>query len=428
VAAQRGDGQGHVRVAELPSQHQNQLNTCFGYDIAGNLVQNGSIAYTYDAENRLVGTAGWTYTYDGDGKRVMKSNGSTGTLYWTGVGSDALAESSLTGTINEEYMFFNGQRVARVGHPSNLMHFYFADVLGSARATVSINGTDPATQATIDSLADYYPYGGEIPLISDPNNRCKFTGKERDAESGLDNFGARYNASTMGRFMTPDPIHIMKQKFLDPQQWNMYAYVRNNPLRFVDPTGKYLVNCGNGDKKCNKAADKFEKQREKDLKSKDLKVQDAAKAWGNRGEDNHVNVTFKPQAQVDADAHTAPGYTTQAFVRPGAGADHQPNIQAEFSESLGGSGLGQVIAHEGSHIEDDMSFLNSYNGATGKYNPGLNFTHFDTEFQAFEAGSGVKSYSEFQRGPKGYQQLEDYIYRAYPNADDLVFPPAVFPQ
>lgn len=39
-----------------------------------------------------------------------------------------------------------------------------------------------------------------------------FTGKERDSESGLDNFGKRYNASTMGRFMTPDPIMIMKQK------------------------------------------------------------------------------------------------------------------------------------------------------------------------------------------------------------------------
>lgn len=62
----------------------------------------------------------------------------------------------------------------------------------------------------------------------------KFTGKERDAESGLDYFGARNDASSVGRFMTPDPLHIMKQKLIDPQQWNMYAYVRNNPLRFVD--------------------------------------------------------------------------------------------------------------------------------------------------------------------------------------------------
>ena len=72
----------------------------------------------------------------------------------------------------------------------------------------------------------------------------KFTGKERDAESGLDNFGKRYHASTMGRFMTPDPIMIMKQKLTDPQQWNMYSYSRNNPLRFMDPTGMYATDCG----------------------------------------------------------------------------------------------------------------------------------------------------------------------------------------
>jgi RHS repeat-associated protein len=92
----------------------------------------------------------------------------------------------------------------------------------------------------------------------------KFTGKERDSESGLDNFGARYNASSMGRFMTPDPIHVMKQKFTDPQQWNMYSYVRNNPLRFIDPTGMYV--CRDSPKCDSKDDRKFEAARKKDLK------------------------------------------------------------------------------------------------------------------------------------------------------------------
>jgi RHS repeat-associated protein len=73
----------------------------------------------------------------------------------------------------------------------------------------------------------------------------KFTGKERDTESGLDYFGARYYASSMGRFMSPDPILIMRQKMTDPQQWNMYSYVRNNPLRMVDTNGKWPTDIHN---------------------------------------------------------------------------------------------------------------------------------------------------------------------------------------
>jgi RHS repeat-associated protein len=62
----------------------------------------------------------------------------------------------------------------------------------------------------------------------------KFTGKERDSESGLDNFGARYDASSMGRFMSPD---LMGGHQEDPQTLNKYVYVRNNPVNLTDPTG-----------------------------------------------------------------------------------------------------------------------------------------------------------------------------------------------
>jgi RHS repeat-associated protein len=90
--------------------------------------------------------------------------------------------------------------------------------------------------------ADYYPYGGV------ENDNCttpvaqnyKFTGKERDSESGLDNFGARYNASSLGRFMSVDPIWVKADRIVDPQRLNLYAYGRNNPLKFKDPTGMDL--------------------------------------------------------------------------------------------------------------------------------------------------------------------------------------------
>jgi RHS repeat-associated protein len=80
------------------------------------------------------------------------------------------------------------------------------------------------------------PYGGEIPINGDPNT-YKFTGKERDTESGLDNFGKRYDASNLGRFMTPDSFY-KDAHVSDPQSWNEYVYARDNPLRYVDPTGE----------------------------------------------------------------------------------------------------------------------------------------------------------------------------------------------
>jgi RHS repeat-associated protein len=69
----------------------------------------------------------------------------------------------------------------------------------------------------------------------------KFTGKERDAESGLDYFGARYYGSSMGRFMSPDPSGLMYANPYNPQSFNLYAYAYNNPLINIDPTGLECV-------------------------------------------------------------------------------------------------------------------------------------------------------------------------------------------
>jgi len=73
------------------------------------------------------------------------------------------------------------------------------------------------------------------------NQNYKFTGKERDVESGLDNFGARYDSSSLGRFMTPDwaerPTAVPYAVLGDPQSLNLYAYVRNDPVSRADDDG-----------------------------------------------------------------------------------------------------------------------------------------------------------------------------------------------
>jgi RHS repeat-associated protein len=78
------------------------------------------------------------------------------------------------------------------------------------------------------------------------------SGKERDAETGLDYFLARYYSGAQGRFLSPDPLMAMPERLIDPQEWNMYGYVRNNPLSITDPTGLdiWLQGCGKDSDTC----------------------------------------------------------------------------------------------------------------------------------------------------------------------------------
>ena len=170
-----------------------------------------------------------SYTYDGDGKRVSKSNGK---LYWYGGGSAPIAETDTSGNTTDEYIFFGGQRIARRDSSGNIV-YYMADHLGTSRIVTN-------TAGSILDESDFYPFGGERVITASSGNTYKFTGKERDSESGLDNFGARYDSSSMGRFMSADPTTISLRRMVDPQQWNMYAYVRNNPMVHVDPDGQEL--------------------------------------------------------------------------------------------------------------------------------------------------------------------------------------------
>ena len=204
----------------------------YTYDAAGNLINDGlGHTYTFNAENQLICAANTAYLYDGDGKRVKKATGCTtpvvSKLYWYGTGSDALAETNASGTASAIYIFFGGRRITRVDVPSQVVHYYFSDHLGSANVVTSSTGG-------IQDESDYYPFGGERVITnSDPNN-FKFTGKERDSESGLDNFGARYDSSGIGRFVSPDPLGGF---ISDPQSLNRYSYVRNNPTNLTDPSG-----------------------------------------------------------------------------------------------------------------------------------------------------------------------------------------------
>jgi RHS repeat-associated protein len=118
------------------------------------------------------------------------------------------------------------EKVAATPNPYDVT-YYSTNQIGS-----SILLTDSAGWPV--SSDTYYPFGQE-PTPSADGNHYKFTGKERDTESGLDYFGARYYGSSIGRFMSPDDGR--DQDPSDPQSWNLYSYVRNNPLVHIDPDG-----------------------------------------------------------------------------------------------------------------------------------------------------------------------------------------------
>jgi RHS repeat-associated protein len=119
-----------------------------------------------------------------------------------------------------------------------VVEYVHLDAIGNVRAVTN------QAQVVVERH-DYLPFGEECttgPCASNPGLNAgqprKFTGKERDPETGFDYFGARYYGSKIGRFTTVDPVLDQSEALLNPQLWNRYAYGRNNPLRYVDPDGR----------------------------------------------------------------------------------------------------------------------------------------------------------------------------------------------
>jgi RHS repeat-associated protein len=208
----------------------------YSYDNAGNLlcdpdhrcVQSGSSLtpyYEYDAENRMKAAGatsvdgGAAYIYDGDGHRVKKVKGAVTTVYVYDAAGQLVAEY--------------GGESSQTSGVSYITH----DSQGSTRVITGQN------QNEVRGRYDYLPFGEEVyagrtGYGGNNNVRQRFTGKEHDAETGLDYFGARYYAATAGRFTGVDPSQA-SVKLSDPQSWNRYTYAMNNPLEYLDTNGKW---------------------------------------------------------------------------------------------------------------------------------------------------------------------------------------------
>ncbi|MEO7659505.1 MAG: RHS repeat-associated core domain-containing protein, partial [Pyrinomonadaceae bacterium] len=206
----------------------NRITTSgYSFDVAGNTTADPSgKTFTYDAENKQTLVNGGSvgqYFYDGDGKRVRKYVPSTGetTVFVYDAGGKLVAEYST---------IVYPASTAKLAYVTN-------DHLGSPRINTDANGL-------VTSRHDYHPFGEEI-LTSQRTSalgysadtlRKQFTAYERDIEADLDFAQARYYNPKHGRFTSVDPL-MASANVINPQTFNRYVYVGNNPVNITDPTG-----------------------------------------------------------------------------------------------------------------------------------------------------------------------------------------------
>ncbi|MGE0103764.1 MAG: RHS repeat domain-containing protein [Blastocatellales bacterium] len=200
------------------------------------------------------------------------------------------------------------------------------DHLGSTRMEADLSGSLAGMRRH-----DYLPFGEELtsahgaqrsgvgyePPAS--NVRQKFTGKERDGETGLDYFLARYYSSIQGRFTSKDPVLMSRNRTIDPQQINLYVYGRNNPLTYIDPDGEEIkYSHGNPDKKLSKEQEDSLKEAVKTLREQSGSANNAFSVYdGKSGQAPDLDIQLlddKTFDQLPDISSNTQGYATTGTV------------------------------------------------------------------------------------------------------------------
>jgi RHS repeat-associated protein len=198
------------------------------YDVSGDMTNDGRHRYQYDAEGRIsrVDDDSVEYLYSAEGDRIQKRVGKdiTETIW---AGDDLLAELRPDGTW-VDYLYIDGKRIAAI-HNSDVT-YYVSDPLGMTRLALSASGD-------ILAQSDMTPFGQPIKNRSDAEE-VPFTGAEQyDEETGLYSYPYRSYNPQLGRWMSPDPSDEEYATLGNPQSLNLYSYVINDPLKYVDPSG-----------------------------------------------------------------------------------------------------------------------------------------------------------------------------------------------
>ncbi|MBU4487936.1 MAG: VCBS repeat-containing protein [Candidatus Omnitrophica bacterium] len=169
-----------------------------------------------------------SFVYDGDGGRVKVITSFETTTY---IGATYEVQAKGAETKISKHIFLGSTRICTVendGATTKYCYFH-QDHIGSSNVITDETGA-------IAKLIEYSPYGLTSREEGAYNTNYKFTGKLFDTSTALYYYGARYYDPELGRFIQPDTIIPYPD---DPQSFNRYAYARNNPIRYIDPTGHF---------------------------------------------------------------------------------------------------------------------------------------------------------------------------------------------
>ena len=187
---------GNSTPNRLDSTAVGSATTTYAYNQNGWMTARGANALTYDYRGLTTGYGSARYLMDPDRRRVKKTVGTAVTYYLRGPVGNVLAEYSGQ-TLSARYVYAGSRRIARIAGDS--ASYYLADHLGSTRSLVDDEGA-------VTAAYDYWPYGKVLASSGSGSTHFRFTGHERDAESGLDYMLARSYAYEVGRFLRPDPM------------------------------------------------------------------------------------------------------------------------------------------------------------------------------------------------------------------------------